>query len=65
VQEEQAGSESEKECLPDTKGMLERKEKEHGKEGEREREIHRKERVCQWISGKIESKRKMDECRAE
>jgi hypothetical protein len=46
-----------------TDGMLERKEKEQKKE--REREILPEERVCQWRSGKIESKRKMDECRAE
>jgi hypothetical protein len=37
--------------------------KKHGEEGERE--ILPEERVCQWRSGKIESKRKMDECRTE
>jgi hypothetical protein len=39
------------------------KEKEHGEEGGRE--ILPEERVCQGRSGKIKSKRKMDECRAE
>jgi hypothetical protein len=49
--------------VQDTNGMLERKEKEHGEEGERE--ILPEKQVCQWISGKIKSKRKTDECRAE
>jgi hypothetical protein len=43
--------------------LTERKEKEHGEEGERE--MLPEERVCQRRSGKIESKRKMDECTAE
>jgi hypothetical protein len=75
VQEESAGSESGKESggkvwgqngwkrrVQDTDGMLERKEKEHGEE--REKEVIPEERICQWRSGKIESKRKM-ECGAE
>jgi hypothetical protein len=49
--------------VQDNDGMLERKEKEHGEEGERE--IVPEERLCQWRSGKIESKRKMDERRPE
>jgi hypothetical protein len=69
--EEQAESESGKESgkvwrqigwngrVQDTNGMLEKKGKEHGEEREREKP------VCQWRSGKIQSKRKMDECRAE
>jgi hypothetical protein len=48
--------------VQDNDGMLERKEKEHG---EGEREILPEERLCQWRSGKIESKRKMDERRPE
>jgi hypothetical protein len=43
--------------------MLERKEIEHGEEGERE--ILSEKWVCQRRSGKIKSQRKMDECRAE
>jgi hypothetical protein len=31
----------------------------------KEREVLPEERVCQWRSGKIETKRKSDECRAE
>jgi hypothetical protein len=33
--------------------------------GKKEREILPEERICQWRRGKIKSKRKMDECRAE
>jgi hypothetical protein len=49
--------------VQDTDGMLERKEKEHGEE--REIELSPEKRVCQWRSGKIKSKKKMDECRTE
>jgi hypothetical protein len=42
----------------DTNGMLLKKEKEHGDEGERETDMP----VKKW---KIKSKRKMHECRAE
>jgi hypothetical protein len=49
--------------VQDTDVILKRKEKEHGEEGVRE--ILTEERVCKWRSGKIESKMKMDECRAE
>jgi hypothetical protein len=35
------------------------------REREEEREIPSEKRVCQCRSGKIKSKRKMDECRAE
>jgi hypothetical protein len=71
VKEEQAESESRKasgkvwgqngwkEGVPDTNGMLERKEKEHGEEVARE--VLPEERVCQWRNGKIQSKRKMDD----
>jgi hypothetical protein len=45
--------------VQDTDGMLERKEKEHGEE--REIELSPEKRVCQWRSGKIKSKKKMDE----
>jgi hypothetical protein len=38
--------------------MLERKEKKHG---EGDRELLPEKRVCHWRSGKINSKRKMDE----
>jgi hypothetical protein len=40
-----------------------REKKKHGEEGQRE--IQPEKRVCQWRSGRIKSKRKMDECRAE
>jgi hypothetical protein len=43
--------------------VLERKEEGQGEEGERK--ILPEERVWQWRSGKIESKRKMNVCRAE
>jgi hypothetical protein len=41
--------------------MLERKTRRR----RREREILSEKQVFQWRSGKIENKRKMDECRAE
>jgi hypothetical protein len=49
--------------VQDTDGMLDRKEKEHGEE--REIELPPEKRVCQWRSGKIKSKRKLDEYRTE
>jgi hypothetical protein len=44
--------------VQDTNGMLERMKKKNTEKKEREK------RVCQWRSGKIKSKRKMDEWRA-
>jgi hypothetical protein len=49
--------------VQDSDGMMEREEKEHGEE--EEREILAEERVSQRRIRKIESKRKMDEYRAE
>jgi hypothetical protein len=40
-----------------------REKKNHGEEGQRE--ILQEKRVCQGRSGKVKSKRKMNECRAE
>jgi outer membrane protein assembly factor BamA len=46
--------------VQDTDGILERKKKEQGEEEESEKYYQRNG----YVSGKIESKRKMDECRA-
>jgi hypothetical protein len=50
--------------VQDTNGILQRKEKKNTEKKEREILLSEK-RVCQIRNGKIKSKRKMDECRAE
>jgi hypothetical protein len=52
-----------KECRILTKCWREKKK--HTEEGEREREILSEKRACQWRSGKIKRKRKINECRDE
>jgi hypothetical protein len=49
--------------VQDTDGMLKKKEKEQGEEGEKE--VLPEVWICQWRNGKVKSKRKIYECGAE